>query len=231
MRRPRAPTFLFLLLALLGTFVVYPLAVESATGALMADLVAMLIATAALVALRAHKHELAIGLSLAIPSIVMDWLCDFVFKDSTAAAVTTSALYAAFHAYVTILIMRYIVAARRVTANEVWASACVYLMLAIVWADVMHLTAVLRPTAFRALDATLHIGGSGSAYQSDLLYYSLTTLTTLGMGDIVPGDRVGRTLTALEAVVGQLCIGILIARLVGLHIAAAALSGDRERSE
>ncbi|MCP4184413.1 MAG: two pore domain potassium channel family protein [Hyphomicrobiales bacterium] len=51
------------------------------------------------------------------------------------------------------------------------------------------------------------------------LYYSITTLTTLGYGDIVPVSPPARAMAAMEAVAGQLYLTILVARLVGMHIA------------
>ena len=51
------------------------------------------------------------------------------------------------------------------------------------------------------------------------VYYSFITLTTLGYGDVSPLAAPVRTFAWLEAVVGQLYIAVLVARLVGLHIA------------
>ena len=44
------------------------------------------------------------------------------------------------------------------------------------------------------------------------------TLTTLGYGDVAPQTDIARMLAAGEAVIGQLFIAVLIARLVGMHI-------------
>jgi hypothetical protein len=52
-----------------------------------------------------------------------------------------------------------------------------------------------------------------------LLYFSFTTLTTLGYGDIAPASGVARLVTSTEAVIGQLYVAILIGRLVGLEVA------------
>lgn len=52
-------------------------------------------------------------------------------------------------------------------------------------------------------------------------YFSFETLTTLGYGDIVPRSPVARMLATLEAVMGQIYLTVLIARLVGLHIVDA----------
>jgi len=57
-----------------------------------------------------------------------------------------------------------------------------------------------------------------------LLYYSFVTMTTLGYGDITPASGIARMLASLQAFAGQLYIAVLVARLVGLQIAAQ--SGD-----
>jgi len=51
-----------------------------------------------------------------------------------------------------------------------------------------------------------------------LLYFSVTTLTTAGYGDITPLAPVARCLAALEGVIGQLFPVLLLARLVSMEL-------------
>ena len=51
-----------------------------------------------------------------------------------------------------------------------------------------------------------------------MLYFSLTTLTTTGYGDIVPLDPFARGLANLEAVLGQFYLALTVARLVALEL-------------
>jgi hypothetical protein len=51
------------------------------------------------------------------------------------------------------------------------------------------------------------------------IYFSFVTLTTLGYGDITPSQTWVSTLNYLEAVIGQLYVAIVIARLVSLYLA------------
>lgn len=49
---------------------------------------------------------------------------------------------------------------------------------------------------------------------SDYLYYSLITITTVGMGDLTPGTQIGRSLTAAEALIGQIYMVTVVAVIV-----------------
>jgi len=52
----------------------------------------------------------------------------------------------------------------------------------------------------------------------DFFYFSFTTITTLGYGDIIAKSHTAKTAAMLEAITGQMYIAILVARLVSLHI-------------
>jgi hypothetical protein len=53
------------------------------------------------------------------------------------------------------------------------------------------------------------------------VYYSFVTLTTMGYGDVLPLSHAARGLATCEAVVGQIYLTVLVARLVGLQITQA----------
>jgi hypothetical protein len=61
------------------------------------------------------------------------------------------------------------------------------------------------------------------------MYYSFVTLTTLGYGDVTPVHPFARTLAYLEAVIGQLYVAVLVASLVGRHV--AGLGSARSEGE
>ena len=50
-----------------------------------------------------------------------------------------------------------------------------------------------------------------------MIYYSFVTMTTLGYGDITPKIHVAATLAYVQALIGQLYVAILIARLVSMY--------------
>jgi Ion channel len=49
----------------------------------------------------------------------------------------------------------------------------------------------------------------------DHLYFSFSTLTTVGFGDLTASEDIGRMTSALEALIGQLYLVTVVAVLVG----------------
>jgi hypothetical protein len=89
-----------------------------------------------------------------------------------------------------------------------------YLNVAVICASAFSLIWELRPAAF----ATLAAPTGGPDELATMLYFSLTTLTTTGYGDIVPVDPFARSLANLESVIGQFYLAITVARLVTLEM-------------
>jgi hypothetical protein len=52
------------------------------------------------------------------------------------------------------------------------------------------------------------------------VYFSLTTLSTIGFGDITPVTLQARYAAVAEGITGQLYLAILVARLVGMQMGA-----------
>ena len=114
-----------------------------------------------------------------------------------------------------------ILSAKRVSAETIAASLCVYLLLAIGWSIAYSLLDYTIPEAFSVStsssgESARMLFGTGEA--SEAIYYSLVTITTLGYGDVSPVSPLARALAGIEALVGQLYIAVLIARLVALEI-------------
>jgi voltage-gated potassium channel Kch len=61
-------------------------------------------------------------------------------------------------------------------------------------------------------------------------YFSFVTLATLGYGDVTPVTVLAGTLASLEAVAGQLYIGITVARLVALSLGERSGSDEGAKS-
>ena len=101
----------------------------------------------------------------------------------------------------------------RVTAHRVRGAIALYLAIAIVFAWLYRLIAGVVPGAFSGLK---FVAGQHGAL-SPFLYYSMTSLTTLGLGDITPISEFARSLTVLEALLGQIFPAVILARILTLY--------------
>ena len=102
------------------------------------------------------------------------------------------------------------------TGHRIRGAIVIYLLLGGIWAMLYQVVALTIPHAFHLPEGIA--GGDADALQRLLTYFSFITLTTTGYGDITPIHPVARTLTMLEALVGQLYPAITLARLVSLAV-------------
>jgi hypothetical protein len=105
---------------------------------------------------------------------------------------------------------------RDVTTNMIFGAVVAYLLAAVGFAYLYEVLELFQPGAFSGVPD----GASPQALGDALLYFSLVTLTTVGYGDILPVSGLARPLAVLEGVFGTLYLAVMIARLVGLHVAA-----------
>jgi hypothetical protein len=103
----------------------------------------------------------------------------------------------------------------RITFHRLQGAIVIYLSLATIFASAYSLIWELSPDAFANLVAP--VGGPEEV--ATMLYFSLTTLTTTGYGDIVPLDPFARSLANLESVIGPFYLAITVARLVTMELA------------
>ena len=108
----------------------------------------------------------------------------------------------------------------RITFHRLQGAIVIYLSLATIFAAAYSLIWELNSGAFANL-----VAPAGEPEEvANMLYFSLTTLTTTGYGDIVPVDPFARSLANLESVIGPFYLAITVARLVTMELA------DRRRS-
>jgi hypothetical protein len=103
----------------------------------------------------------------------------------------------------------------RVTHETVLGALCTYVLVGLLFAFIFLAVADLRDAPFFAQP--------GPHQQSEYLYFSFVTLTTLGFGDLSPAVGLPQALVAMEALLGQIFLVTLVARLVTLWVR----QGDR----
>ncbi len=109
-----------------------------------------------------------------------------------------------------------------VSGHRVMGGVAAYLLIGVTWAFGYKLLMEERPDA---IHFQTYIGGIPTGEPSLLMYFSFSTLTSVGYGDAYPVHRIARSLATAEALIGQLYPAILIATLVGLSLQARANAG------
>ena len=125
-------------------------------------------------------------------------------------------------ASVVIVVVRELFRRQAVTTNTILSAIVAYLLIAVAFAALYQILELSESGSF------LGIPEAATAHQlsNEMIYFSLVSLTTMGYGDIVPASSLARPLAALEGVFGALYLAVMIARLVGMHVASGF---DRDR--
>lgn len=209
MKQRTGPTGRFspLLVALVVMFLAYP--VLSEFGRLrFFRLFFLLVLMAAVYTLSENRRHLVIAAVLAAPSL-------FGSLFAFARPSVTSALWASVFAmlllgFVTVLLLKVVLQTRDVRGDTIAGAICVYLLLGLTWAAIFSTIEGVWPGSF-STPANIDLQDPN---QYSLIYFSFVTLTTLGYGEFTPTTEISQSFAWIEAVVGQLFVAILIARLV-----------------
>lgn len=118
---------------------------------------------------------------------------------------------AAFFGLTVIGLFSHLRTARSIDASHLFTAVSIYLLLGLLWFALYSAIDTLDPASI------LHNNTTMTDRSSELLYFSLVTLSTIGYGDIVPLDGEVRMLAALEGVTGVLYIAITVALLVNAY--------------
>jgi hypothetical protein len=213
---------LALLISILLLFTAAPFVVTHRHGVIIQNVLSTAVLVAGSYALSERKRVFLIAILLSALSVVGTALV-IAFPETWALLISHS-LILVLIGFFCVTILRYVLRRGRVNSDKIFAAICVYMLMGYGWSFVYSMLVEFEPHAFvAATEVGLH---DFVARLLQLRYFSFTTLTTVGYGDIVPHSALARTLTVLEAVMGQFYLVVLVGRLVGLHI----VHGTAERS-
>ena len=203
--------FSFVLVAILVYWVASPLLKNFLGVRVLTDVFFTATLISAVFAVSQVRRQAVIAVGLALPMLLSLW---FQYVEYVPAlALVGSGFQALFFAYTAWLILGAVLRAADVSREVIAAAIVVYMFLGLLWTGIYSTIELLVPGTF-AIPAEL----SGPAIRH-LSYFSFTTLTTLGYGDVTPVSPLAQSLATLEALTGQIYLAVLIARLVGIHTA------------
>jgi hypothetical protein len=157
-------------------------------------------------------------ITLMVLTLGMRWgelLSGYKALDTSAAV-----LSAIWLAYAIVLIVAHLFKRRDVSLDTIIGAIIVYLLAAVAFSMIFQIIEVHSPGSFSGFPPV--DSGVEGDLSSTTMYFSLVCITTMGFGDIVPVSTIARPVAVIEGVFGQLYLAVMIARLVGLHIARSS---------
>ena len=214
LHRPHA--LLVVLLALV--LAVFPLVEESGVGRCLLNLVTVASIVIALHRVSAFRNGVRLVAVLGILAIGGQILHEAGLPAPSAfvSALSQTLFYAAAAA----LMSLYMLGDTRATIDELFAAAAAFMLLSLAWASGYWCIEHLNPGAFVIAHPVL----PDQRTWFEFLYFSMTTLSTTGFGDVLPVSSAARAAVIVEQFVGVLYVAVLISRLAGFAGRAAKVS-------
>ena len=202
--------FLFLLISLILWFVLSPFLESLLRLSILFDIFVTFILLSGILAVIQKKGVFIFGLIFALFTLTLRWTLHLL--NITSLEVVNHILSILFMGFIVGIILSHLFKEEEITSDVIMGAICGYFLIGLLWVNVYALLEVLEPNSFQFSQAP-------AAEGQNFVYYSFVTLTTLGFGDITPISNPAQSLSLLEAVMGQLYLAVLVARLVGIHIA------------
>ena len=206
-RRPKGDRFGLLLAVLIGSYVV----AAFISGPVIKILQVALFFTVVLLAVRASRIPRRIA-RLARAVAVAGTAGALAVAAASTAALADGAAFAwvtLMLLFAVILIIREVLSHPEVTAQSLFGAVSAYMISGLMFAACYAAMSKLGGGPFFAGGKP----GSAATFQ----YFSFTTLTTTGYGDYTAAQASGRALAVMEALLGQVFLATLVARLVSSY--------------
>ncbi len=217
--------YMWLLAALLVLLIIAPLLSSFTVFTLrLSALLSLFVLLAGIFAVSRSRIAVYTLSILALCAVVLELLHHFGMNDWSAI---TANFFALFFLTGLFIIVEYdVFSDRQVTLETLAGACCGYILMAAIFASIYSILLQYNPEGLSLWEGTT-FKSSDIIFQGEkygvLGYFSITTLTTLGYGDIFPNSQATRSTAAIEAIFGQLYLAVIVARLVGMYITSRSV--------
>jgi hypothetical protein len=207
-----------LLSAQLAGVLLYPFMETSGAGRALFSVFGILILGLVVLAVRSTPALTWVGLLLGLPATVLLLIQAISGRDDLLPY--SSALEAVLYFYAAGALIAYMLADHEITRDELFAVGVTFTLVAWAFAYSYTVCQAIEPGSFTAA-----IDPGGERSWMELLFLSFTTLSSTGLGDVVPVKPFARALVMIEQLAGLAYVAMVVSRLVGLLV----LRGTEER--
>ncbi len=204
----RQPSAL-LLAAQLLSLVVYPLMDDSPRGRMLFGAVALVVVPLAVWVVKRSAFANITAWLLAIPAMLLTLVG--VATGSELLPSLSALLEAVLYFYAAGSLISYMLHDHKVTADELYAAAATFTLLAWGFAYAYFVCQAWYPGSFAGA-----VEPERPRRWMELLFLSFTTLSGVGIGDVLPLSAPARVLSMLEMFVGVGYLATVVSRLIGL---------------
>jgi len=201
----------FLLAAQLLSLVLYPTIDDTENGRVLFAAVGAVVVSLALWVVNRSPSVNWIAWLLAVPAIGLT-LTSLLLKRGDLL-VYSSLFESALYFYAAGSLISYMLHDHRVTTDELFAAGATFTLLVWAFAYAYYVCQAWYPGSFIAL-----LNPQDPRSWMELLFLSFTTLSGVGIGDILPISPPARVLVMLEMFAGVGYIAVVVSRLIGLTI-------------
>lgn len=210
-----------LLAAQLASLVLYPLTDANEDGRVLFGVIGLVAVSLSVWVVDRSPARTWIALVLGVPAIVVT-LAAIVF-DSTPLLVYSALLESALYFYAAGSLIAYMMHDHRVTSDEYFAAGATFTLLAWAFAYAFFVCQSWYPDSFTGMRAP-----DQPRRWMELLFLSFTTLSGVGIGDVIPLGMPARALVMLEQFAGIGYITVVVSRLIGLGMLRVGLKRETD---
>ena len=200
-----------LLAAQLAGVLLYPFMEDAGVGRALFSAFGIVILGLVVMAVRSSPGLTWIGIALGTPATIL--LLIQAITGDDALLPYSSAVEAVLYFYAAAALIAYMLKDHIVTRDEMWAVGATFTLVAWAFAYLYVIVQAIEPGSF-----TAEVKPDADRTWVELLYLSFTTLTSVGLSDIVPIKGFARSVVMVEQVAGVGYIAILVSRIIGLTI-------------
>ena len=202
--------------AQLAAILVYPFVQNNDSGQAIFSALGIAILGLVLLAVRGSPGWTWLGIVLAIPATGL--LLIQAINSDDALRPYSSALEAVLYFYAAGALIAYMLADHEITRDEIWAIGATFTLLAWGFAYAYTVCQAIEPDSFTAA-----VNAQDPRSWTELLFLSFTTLTSTGLGDVIPVKPFARSLVMVEQCLGLAFIAMLVSRVIGLLVISARM--------
>jgi hypothetical protein len=180
----------------------------------------LLVFLASIYAFRHNRRLVVCLMVLAVVSVTLRFEADR-WSEIAFDIVSQAASFTAM-TLMMIAILSEVLHARSASSDLVIGAVCLYFVIGLAWMFLYYTIYLLVPGSIFVSPGSVTVRAAESRF-AELMYFSLSALTTIGSSGEEPVTTLARQLAVVESAMGQLYLAVLVSRLVGFSTAGQQL--------